>query len=222
MHLVIATREDPHLPLTRLRGHGQLSELRASDLRFTSLETALFLNQIMGLDISTKDIDILESRTEGWIAGLQLAAISIQGSNDASRFIESFNGSHHFILDYLMEEVLNHQPEFIQSFLLKTSILERMCGSLCDSVLPKSSSPAQETLRNLDQLNMFIIPLDNERRWYRYHHLFGELLRQRLGQSTIDIADLHIRASQWFENNGFYWKHFIMQRQLMILTELSG
>ncbi|MDA3940451.1 MAG: LuxR C-terminal-related transcriptional regulator [Spirochaetia bacterium] len=208
MHLVIATREDPHLPLARLRGRGQMAELRVSDLRFTSSETVDFLNQMMDLNLSEEDITVLESRTEGWITGLQLAAISMQGNKDASRFIESFTGSHHFILDYLIEEVLNHQPEYIQSFLLRTSILDRMCGSLCDSVLLDAPSSGKDTLKYLEQLNMFIIPLDNERLWYRYHHLFAELLRQRLQHSMDDAAELHIRASQWYENNELYLEAF--------------
>lgn len=208
MHLVIATREDPHLPLARLRGRGQMAELRASDLCFTSPETVDFLNQIMGLHLSAEDITVLESRTEGWIAGLQLAAIFMQGNDDNSGFIKSFTGSHHFILDYLIEEVVNQQSEYIKSFLLCTSILERVCGSLCDSVLPDTSSSGSDTLKYLDRLNMFIIPMDNERRWYRYHHLFAELLRQRLQQSNNDIAELHIRASEWYEKNNLYLEAF--------------
>ncbi len=207
MHLVIATREDPHLPLVRLRGRGQLIELRAADLRFTLSEAAGFLNTMMGLDLSTDDIAALETRTEGWITGLQLAAISMQGQKNATSFIESFTGSHHFVLDYLIEEVLKQQPENIHSFLLRTSILDRMCGSLCDSVLLEPSGTGQKTLRYLEQSNMFIIPLDNERSWYRYHHLFSELLKQRLQQITSSfledesVTELHIRASEWYENN---------------------
>ena len=207
MHMVIATREDPPLPLARLRGRGQLIELRAADLRFTLSEAAGFLNQMMGLDLSTDDIMLLATRTEGWITGLQLAAISMQGHKNTTSFIESFTGSHHFVLDYLIEEVLKQQTESIQSFLLRTSILDRMCGALCDAVLLKPSGTGQNTLRYLEQSNMFIIPLDNERRWYRYHHLFSELLKQRLQQRTASllgdegVAELHIRASEWYENN---------------------
>ena len=185
MHLVIATREDPHLPLARLRARGQLTELRAADLRFTPAEAAEFLNQVMGLNLSAEDITALETRTEGWIAGLQLAALSMQGHQDTAGFIRSFTGSHHFVLDYLIEEVLKHQPESIQTFLLRTSILDRLCGPLCDAVLGSPSDSGQETLEYLEHANLFIVPLDNERRWYRYHHLFGELLRQRLHQSHI-------------------------------------
>jgi LuxR family maltose regulon positive regulatory protein len=208
MHLVIATREDPHLPLARLRSRGQLTELRAADLRFTPAESAGFLNQVMGLNLSTEDIATLEARTEGWIAGLQLAAISMQGHSDTTGFIKSFTGSHHFVLDYLVEEVLQQQPESIQTFLLRTSILDRMCGSLCDAVLGSSSASGHETLEYLERANLFIVPLDNERRWYRYHHLFAELLRQRLHQSASSgneeggVAEYHIRASQWYEDNG--------------------
>ena len=135
MHLVIATREDPHLPLARLRARGQLTELRAADLRFTPAEAAEFLNQMMGLNLSAEDIAALETRTEGWIAGLQLAALSMQGHQDATSFIKSFTGSHHFVLDYLVEEVLQQQSESVQTFLLRTSILDRLCGPLCDAVL---------------------------------------------------------------------------------------
>ncbi len=201
MHLVIATREDPHLPLARLRARGQLTELRAADLRFTSSEAADFLNQMMGLNLSAEDIAALETRTEGWIAGLQLAAISMQGHQDAASFIESFTGSHHFVLDYLMEEVLHQQTESVQTFLLRTSILDRMCGPLCDAVLPAPSTSGQETLEYLERTNLFIVPLDSERRWYRYHHLFGDLLRQRLGKPK-EFAEFHLRASQWHEENG--------------------
>jgi LuxR family maltose regulon positive regulatory protein len=205
MHLVITTREDPHLPLARLRARGQLTELRAADLRFTPSEAADFLNQMMGLNLSEEDIAALENRTEGWIAGLQLAAISMQGHQDTASFIKSFTGSHHFVLDYLVEEVLGQQSESIQTFLLRTSILDRMCGALCDAVLGSPSASGQETLEYLERTNLFTVPLDSERRWYRYHHLFGELLRKRLGQSLVpgETAGLHIQASEWYEQNGF-------------------
>ncbi len=207
MHLVIATREDPSLPLSRLRARGQLTELRAADLRFTPAEAAEFLNQVMGLNLSAEDIAALETRTEGWIAGLQLAALSMQGHPDATSFIQSFTGSHHFVLDYLVEEVLGQQPESVQTFLLRTSILDRMCGPLCDAILLGPTIPGQATLEYLQRANLFIVPLDDERRWYRYHHLFAELLRQRLQQSTSSgdeksgVADYHIRASAWYEDN---------------------
>ncbi len=203
MHLVIATREDPSLPLARLRALNQYNELRAADLRFTPVEAAEFLNRNMGLNLSEEDIATLDKRTEGWIAGLQLAALSMRGYKDAADFIQSFTGSHRFVMDYLLEEVLQQQPENIQSFLLRTSILDRMCGPLCDTILLDSSVPAQKTLEYLEHANLFIVPLDNDRRWYRYHHLFMDLLRKRLGQSlgSEEIAQLHIRASEWYENN---------------------
>ncbi len=207
MHLVIATREDPHLPLARLRARGQFTELRAADLRFTPAEAAEFLNQVMSLNLPAEDIAALEARTEGWIAGLQLAALSMQGGQDATNFIQSFTGSHHFVLDYLMEEVLGQQSESVQNFLLRTSILNRMCGSLCDAVLLDSPASGQKTLEYLEHANLFIVPLDNERRWYRYHHLFAELLRQRLQQGG-NVAEYHIRASQWYEDNGLELEAF--------------
>jgi LuxR family maltose regulon positive regulatory protein len=187
----------------------QSTELRAADLRFTPSEAAAFLNQVMGLNLTADDIAALETRTEGWIAGLQLAAISLQGREDVAGFIRSFAGSHHFVLDYLVEEVLQRQPEPIQTFLLRTSILDRLCGPLCDAVLLDATAPGQETLEYLERANLFIVPLDNERRWYRYHHLFAELLRQRLHQSLASsggdegrsMAEYHIGASQWYEDN---------------------
>jgi LuxR family maltose regulon positive regulatory protein len=203
MHLVIATRQDPHLPLAQLRTRGQLAEIRINELRFGPPEVREFLDGVMGLDLSMEDVEALEARTEGWIAGLQLAALSMQGIADPAAFIRSFTGSHRFVLDYLVDEVLARQPESIQTFLLHTSILSRLCGPLCVAVLPSGATPAQETLEQLERANLFIVPLDNERRWYRYHHLFAELLRQRLQQSGIDAADLHQRASQWYEDNGF-------------------
>ncbi len=209
MHLVIATREDPGLPLARLRARDNLSELRAVDLRFTPAEAAGFLTEVMGLNLAANDMMALERRTEGWIAGLQLAALSLQGHHDAASFIKSFTGSHHFVMDYLVEEVLQQQPESVQTFLLRTSILDRLCGPLCDAVVLDPAASGQETLQYLDRANLFIIPLDNERRWYRYHHLFADLLRQRHQQRTasstgderMGMADLHIRASQWYEDH---------------------
>ena len=208
MHLVVATREDPSHPLARLRARGQLTELRAADLRFTPAEAAEFLNRMMGLNLSDRDVAALEARTEGWIAGLQLAALSMQGQ-DASSFIQSFSGSHRYVIDYLIEEVLNQQSESVQSFLLRTSILDRLCSALCEAVLLDRSASgqetvsAQETLEYLERANMFLIPLDNERRWYRYHHLFVEFLRQRLqNQDSENIAKYQIRASEWHEKNG--------------------
>jgi LuxR family maltose regulon positive regulatory protein len=202
MHLVIATREDPHLPLARLRAKDQLTELRATDLRFTPSEAAEFLNQVMGLNLSADDITALESRTEGWIAGLQLAAISLQGREDVTSLVRSFAGSHQYVLDYLIEEVLNLQSENTLSFLLQTSILDRLTGSLCDALTGQHSG--QATLEMLEHANLFIVPLDDERRWYRYHHLFSDLLRRRLRQTQLEqIPTLHHQASEWYEQNGF-------------------
>ena len=202
LHLVIITREDPRLPLARLRARGDLNEIRAADLRFTPQEAAEFL-QAMGLDLSADDVAILEARTEGWIAGLQLAAISMQGEPDKRQFVQSFSGAHHFVLDYLVEEALNRQPAHIHDFLLSTSILDRMCAPLCDAVVNDDSYLAEDALAYIRNANLFLIPLDNERRWYRYHHLFGDFLRKRLG-SVEDAAlpELHIRASIWYEANG--------------------
>src|SRR5229473_99331 len=218
MHLVSATREDPQLPLARLRAGGHLTEVRVTDLRFTPSEAAAFLNQVMGLTLSAENIDALERRTEGWIAGLQLAAISMQGHLDPTSFITSFSGSHHFVLDYLVEEVLQQHPESVQTFLLRTSILDRLCGPLCDAVLGKDEAnrssiilqPSAFILEYIERANLFIVPLDNDRRWYRYHHLFADLLRQRLHQRNTsspaneadDVAQLHRRASQWLEDHG--------------------
>lgn len=208
MHLVITTREDPPIPLPRLRATGQLTEIRAVDLCFTPIEAAAFLNHTMGLGLSTDNVAALDSRTEGWIAGLQLAAISLQGHGDATGFIKSFSGSHRFVLDYLLEEVLQRQSESVQRFLTRTSILDRMCGSLCDAVVPDTTPSGQDVLEYLEHANLFIGPLDHERRWYRYHPLFAELLRQRLHQSAApaaaagrtDVSELHLRASEWFED----------------------
>jgi LuxR family maltose regulon positive regulatory protein len=205
MHIVMATREDPDLPLHRLRARGQLNELRAADLRFTPDEAGGFLTQTMALRLSPAEIASLETRTEGWIAGLQLAALSMQGVADTTKFIQSFAGSHRYILDYLLEEVLNKQPHAMQEFLLSTSVLGRLCGPLCDALLHAPANGSQRTLEALEQANLFIIPLDHERKWYRYHHLFGELLRQRLSvsQGAGRVNDLHLRASQWLEDQGF-------------------
>ena len=204
MHLVIATREDPRLPLARLRARGQLTELRAADLRFTPAEATEFLERAAGLDLSADDVEALETRTEGWIAGLQMAAISLQGLPDAAGFIRSFTGSHRFVLDYLLEEVLQRQPAEVQAFLLRTSVLDRLCGPLCDALLRAPAGAGDETLQAIERANLFIMPLDDERRWYRYHHLFGDLLNRRLERSLSaeQIADLHLRASEWYERDG--------------------
>ncbi len=200
MHLVVTTREDPHLPLTKLRAQGQLTELRAADLRFTPSEASEFLNQRMGLNISEENIAILESRTEGWIAGLQLAALSMQGREDIASFLQVFTGSHRFVLDYLVDEVLQRQPEHIRSFLLQTSILDRFCTPLCNAVTEEDDG--KEMLEGLERSNLFLIPLDEKRQWYRYHHLFAEVLQAHLMEAQPDrIATLHTRASEWFEQN---------------------
>jgi len=201
MHLVIATRADPPLPLARLSGRGELTELRASDLRFTPDEVTAFLNKVMDLNLSPEDIATLEARTEGWIAGLQLAALSMQGEQDVSGFIEAFSGSHRYIIDYLAEEVLNRQSHSTRTFLLETSVLDRLAGSLCDAVTGRGDG--QATLEMLEDSNLFLVPLDNERRWYRYHHLFGNSLRNRLHRGQPDqVPELHDRASRWYDDNG--------------------
>jgi len=201
MHLVISSRADPPWPLARLRVHGELAEIRTRDLRFTTDEAATFLNNVMGLKLSPQEVASLEGLTEGWIAGLQMAAISMRGRKDVSGFIESFSGSHRFILDYLVEEVLDQQSLTIQDFLLKTSILESLSGPLCDAVADREDS--QIILTQLEQANLFLIPLDDERCWYRYHHLFADLLRIRLEHTQPEhTPTLHRRASEWFEQNG--------------------
>lgn len=201
MHLVIATREDPSLPLARLRARGQLTELRAADLRFTPGEAAEFLNQVMGLKLSAEEIAALESRTEGWIAGLQLAALSMQGREDIASFLQAFTGSHRFVLDYLIEEVLQRQHEHIHNFLLQTAILDHFCGSLCNAVTEREDG--KEMLDVLERSNLFTIPLDDQRQWYRYHHLFAEVLQARLIDEQPDrVFALHKRASEWYEQNG--------------------
>jgi LuxR family maltose regulon positive regulatory protein len=201
MHLVIASRADPPLPIARLRGRGQVTELRQTDLRFTLDEVAEFLNQVMGLGLSADDVATLASRTEGWIAGLQMAAVSMQGQEDVGGFIQALTGSDRYILDYLVEEVLQRQPGSVQTFLLQTAILDRLTGPLCDAVTGQNDG--QATLERLERANLFIVPLDNERRWYRYHQLFADLLRQRLQQIQPDmVSELHRRASGWHEQNG--------------------
>lgn len=200
-HLVIITRDDPRLPLSRFRARGQMVELRAANLRFSSSEASNFFVQVMGLNLSAQDITSLESRTEGWIAGLKLAAISMQGNNDTANFISSFTGSHKYIMDYLIEEVVNQQGENIKHFLHQTAVADRFTGSLCDTLTGRRDG--QEALELLERANLFIVPLDEERRWYRYHHLFADLLRKRLRQTRPgDIPALHQRASEWFEKNG--------------------
>lgn len=205
MHLVIATREDPPLSLARWRARGNMTEIRAGDLRFIEAETAEFLNRSMGLELTPDDIAGLEARTEGWIAGLHLAALSLQRHGDRALFIQTFAGDDRHVADYLVGEVLSLQPESVQRFLLQSSILERMCASLCDEVMADDgvSGGSQDILEYLEQANLFIVPLDNRRQWYRYHHLFLDLLRTRLRRHHPErIPDLHRRASDWYERNG--------------------
>ena len=201
LHLVLITREDPLLPLGRLRANNQMAEIRVSDLRFSEDEVDRFLNGIMGLALSEDDITALENRTEGWVAGIQLAAIAMCGRSDVSSFISRLRGSHRFILAYLTEEVLTRQPEEIQLFLLQTSIFDKLCGELCNVVTGKTNSSS--LLEKSFHANLFLIPLDDEGRWYRYHHLFRDLLLSQ--QNRIpknDMLELHRRASQWYEEAG--------------------
>ena len=209
-HLIIISRIDPPLPLARFRARGHLLELRTDDLRFTVEEASDFLNSAMGLGLQATDIALLEDRTEGWIAGLQLAGLSMQGANDPSAFIATFSGKDRHIVDYLLEEVFQQQSPENQAFLLQTSILDHLCGPLCDAVYDAGTSQSvlgvtvtptatgQATLEAFERSNLFILPLDNERRWYRYQHLFLEFLRERLQQLEPDlIPELHKRAAQW-------------------------
>ncbi|MEO0407435.1 MAG: LuxR C-terminal-related transcriptional regulator [Cyanobacteria bacterium P01_A01_bin.135] len=203
MHLVIASRTDPPFSLARLRSRGELTELRAGDLRFTPAEAAAFLNQVMGLTVAAADVAALERRTEGWIAGLQLAALSMQGREDLSGFIAAFSGDDRYILDYLLEEVLRQQPERVRHFLLQTAILERLSGSLCDAVTGQGDGRAM--LETLERGNLFIIPLDNKRQWYRYHHLFADVLQAHARvESPEYLSRLHERASEWYEQQDLF------------------
>lgn len=197
LHLVITTREDPPLPLARYRVRGQLSEMRARDLRFSAAEAAEFLNRTMGLKLAAHEVAALENHTEGWIAGLQLAALSMQGHHDVSGFVAAFAGDHRYIVDYLVEEVLQRQPEMVRRFLLQTSILERLCGSLCDGVTGQSESHVR--LEALERGNFFVVPLDDKRQWYRYHHLFADVLAAHLrAEQPALVPLLHQRASAWY------------------------
>ena len=201
LHLVIASRADPSLPLARLRARGELVEIRAAELRFTPGEAAAYLNGAMGLVLSADDVAALEGRTEGWIAALQLAALSMQGRDDNTDFIAAFAGDDRYIVDYLLEEVLQRQPEHVQTFLLQTSILSRLNGPLCDAVTGLASGKAM--LETLDRGNLFLVPLDDQRRWYRYHHLFADVLQARLLDEQPDVVSaLHRRACDWYEQNG--------------------
>jgi LuxR family transcriptional regulator, maltose regulon positive regulatory protein len=206
--LAMTTRADPPLPLSRLRARGELVEVRAADLRFTTDEAESFLNEVMGLQLDGALVAALEARTEGWAAGLQLAALSARtharrqdGSGDVAEFVEAFSGSHRFVLDYLVEEVLGGQPEVVRAFLLDTSVLEQMTGGLCDALTGRSDGEA--TLENLERGNLFVVPLDEERGWYRYHHLFADALRARLAAGdAARVSELHAAASRWLAENG--------------------
>ena len=201
VHLVIATRVDPPLPLARLRARGELVEVRAADLRFAPDEAAAYLGEVMGLALTADEIAALEGRTEGWIAALQLAALSMQGRDDVGSFIAGFAGDDRFVVDYLVEEVLQRQPEHVRSFLLQTSLLTRLTGPLCDAVTGRVGGKAM--LEALERANLFVVPLDDRRRWYRYHHLFGDVLRARLlDEDPGSVRALNVRASDWYEQNG--------------------
>jgi LuxR family maltose regulon positive regulatory protein len=206
IHLVLLTRIDPPLPISRLRVRHQLVDIRADQLRFTCDEIAAFLNDTMKLKLSADDLSAIEKRTEGWIAGLQLAALSMQSRKDVHGFVSAFTGSHHYIMDYLVEEVLKLQPPNISDYLMQTSILDHICGPLSESVIdivPEGLLDGQSILESLERANLFVIPLDDERRWYRYHHLFADVLKKRLEQHYPNsLPKLHLRASRWFEQNG--------------------
>jgi LuxR family maltose regulon positive regulatory protein len=234
-HMVIATRADPPLPLARLRGRGQLTELRQADLRFTAEEATTFLARVSGRDLAAEAIAALEERTEGWITGLQLAALSMRGREDIASFVSAFAGSHRYVLDYLTEEVLQRQPEAIQAFLLQTAILDRLSGPLCNAVLrtsdPESEMPllcpftdAQAVLEQLEAANLFLVPLDDRRGWYRYHRLFADLLRARLEDLHPDrVPILHRRASAWYEQEKLLddaMKHAIAAGDLACATRI--
>jgi ATP/maltotriose-dependent transcriptional regulator MalT len=201
LRLVLATRSDPMLPLARLRAAGDLVEMRSHDLRFGSIEAGQLLNDVLGLDLTDEDVQLLHRRTEGWVAGLYLAALSLAGRRDAAAFIRTFAGDNRHIVDYLMAEVLDSQPAQMRSFLLRTSVLGRLSGALCDAMLQNSGSAS--VLEKIERENLFVVPLDMSRRWYRYHHLFGELLQAELQRSEPDlVAGLHRRAAAWFEAEG--------------------
>jgi LuxR family maltose regulon positive regulatory protein len=201
VHLVIAGRADPVLPLARLRARGELVEIRAADLRFTADEAAAYLSGSMGLELTGPDVAVLEDRTEGWIVALQLAALSMQGREDVAAFIAGFAGDDRYIVDYLAEEVLQRQPEDVQHFLLQTSILDRLSGPLCDAVTGQDNGKLR--LAALERANLFLVPLDDRRQWYRYHQLFADVLQARLVEERgEELPDLHRRASIWYEQNG--------------------
>src|SRR5215218_1415766 len=202
VYLVISSRADPPLPLVKLRARDQVTEIRAADLRFTTEEATAFLKGVMGLTLSAADVATLEEVTEGWIAALQLAALSMRDREDVSAFVEAFSGSNRHVLDFLAEEVLERQPEGVREFLLNTSVLERMSAPLCDALT--SRDDGQQMLERLEHENLFVIALDDERQWYRYHHLFADVLRSRLQREQPErIRELHRRAAEWYELNGW-------------------
>ena len=211
LHLVLITRSDPPLPLARMRVRGELNEVRQKDVRFTVAETAVFLNDIMGLNLAPNNIAALEAHTEGWVASLQLAALSLQDAPDVTEVINAFSGTHRYIVDYLVEEVLAQRPPQTRDFLLKTSVLARFCAPLCDAILGSGKSPisnlhSQSIINQLDTANYFLIPLDEKRNWYRYHHLFADVLRQRAKQEFSDqLPGLYQRAAHWFATNGYLY-----------------
>jgi LuxR family transcriptional regulator, maltose regulon positive regulatory protein len=203
LHIVIASRAEPPLPLARLRARGELVEVRAEDLRFATDEAATYFHESMGLDLTARDVAALGERTEGWIAALQLAALSMQGRDDVTGFIATFTGDDRYIVDYLAEEVLQRQPDIVRSFLRDTSILDRLCGPLCDAVTGQADGVGQTTLEGLERGNLFVVPLDDRRHWYRYHHLFADVLRARLlAEQPGRMPALHRRASAWYERTG--------------------
>ena len=203
-HIVITTRSDPALPLHRYRSRGQMVEIRADDLRFSAEEVSSYMKEIAGISLAALEIDTLEKRTEGWVAGLQMAAISLRGKTDKEQFIQSLAGTNRFILDYLVEEVLNNQPQAVQRFLIETAILDRLCAPLCDALTKIGAESCREILQDLERANLFIISLDDERYWYRYHHLFQDLLTIRLEQSMPEKANsLHCSAANWYASNGW-------------------
>ncbi|MBN1814112.1 MAG: helix-turn-helix transcriptional regulator, partial [Anaerolineae bacterium] len=203
MHVVISTRADPPLPIHRLRARGQLTELRSGDLRFTADEAATFLNAAMRLELAREDVEVLEARTEGWVVGLQLAALSLQGRVDAHEFITTFSGGHHSVLEYLTHEVMRRQPQSVQDFLMQTSTLDRLCGPLCDAVTGGDDGEAM--LAHLRQRNLFLLTLDDEHHWHRYYHLFADLLGNLLRKAwpPESIQELHLRACDWCARNRF-------------------
>jgi LuxR family maltose regulon positive regulatory protein len=203
-HLVVVGRTDPPLPISRLRVQGEVNEIRTPELRFTTAEVTILLNDMMGFNLPSEDITTIEARTEGWVASLKLASLSMQQLDDRHEFITAFSGSHRYVIDYLMDEVMTHQPDDIQTFLRRTSILDRFCAPLCESVTDDIEIEGNRIIDYLDRSNLFLNPLDDHREWYRYHHLFTDFLQQRLNQEEPDsIPELHRRASQWYETQGF-------------------